>query len=282
MLLIEIPSKSFLVGEYAVLGGSPCLLYLGSPCFKMDSKKIFGEGKLVGIPKGSPAEKYFSTHKQKFYGQEISFIDPYKGAGGLGASTAQFLGLYKKINPTLSLSALLADYRAAAWDGIGTAPSGADLCAQTIPLQEKKRNFVWYYPERQQIELADWPFLQGDFILIRTGFKVPTHTHLQSLNVRSNKDLFARLSLTQLQQSWKQANFAMWNLEIANFQAELENLGFLLPESADLILELKKVGGVLSAKGCGAMGADFVCAFVEKSQISVLQSYLRQRKLEFY
>lgn len=88
---IQCPSKTFLVGEYAVLSGGPALLLATPPCFSWDSE---------------------------------GFYDPYEGLGGFGASGAEFV-IAAKRQGVVDPWKLFDNYKSKSFSG-----SGADIVCQ--------------------------------------------------------------------------------------------------------------------------------------------------------
>ena len=74
---LQIPSKTFILGEYAVLEGAPCLGAATTPCFEM----IFApsaekQSAVSGFHPESPAGKFFRDHQDIFDSTKIQFMDP--------------------------------------------------------------------------------------------------------------------------------------------------------------------------------------------------------------
>ena len=90
---ILCPSKTFLVGEYAVLTGGPALLLATPPCFSWDNE---------------------------------GFYDPYDGIGGFGASGAEFV-IGAKRQGMVDPWKVLASYKES-----GLSGSGADIMCQWV------------------------------------------------------------------------------------------------------------------------------------------------------
>jgi mevalonate kinase len=88
---IFCPSKTFLIGEYAVLSGNPAILFATPPCFSWDIE---------------------------------GFYDPYEGLGGFGASGAEFV-IAAKRQGMVDVWKVLESYKKQ-----GFAGSGADVVAQ--------------------------------------------------------------------------------------------------------------------------------------------------------
>ena len=89
------PGKVFLLGEYAVLDGSEAILAAIGPRFELlevddsDSETFAGES-----PMG-----LLCRFARRLGANEFSwkFSDPHAGAGGFGASTAQFILAYRSL-----------------------------------------------------------------------------------------------------------------------------------------------------------------------------------------
>lgn len=89
---ITAPSKTFLVGEYVALTGGPTLILNTTPRFelKISQQKIQSHFAVNGINLESPAGKFLQQNTNDFSSYQLQFLDPYQGAGGFGASSAQF------------------------------------------------------------------------------------------------------------------------------------------------------------------------------------------------
>ena len=119
---LKIPSKTFLLGEYAVLTGGPALVLAHPPFFslkKTNKPKLFH-------PK-SPASLLMKKHGLR---QDFDFLDPHRGGGGFGGSTAEVISSLKNRHD-INIAELLADYKNLFTES-GAEPSGADLCTQWL------------------------------------------------------------------------------------------------------------------------------------------------------
>jgi len=119
--VLSVPGKTFLVGEYLALSGGPSLLVATEPRFVLRVKAVAPRGRAAHpFAAASPAGRYLSRVIRD--SEMFEFQDPHQGAGGLGASSAQFALLYAWQNnidvpPTSDTlwSELLRDYRLSAW-----------------------------------------------------------------------------------------------------------------------------------------------------------------------
>ena len=99
---VMIPGKTFLVGEYLALEGGPSVVANTHPSFRFRWTLEQADGGAARIEHGfhpeSPAGKFLNRlNASRLLGTEkatIEFHDPHYGKGGLGASTAEFLGAW--------------------------------------------------------------------------------------------------------------------------------------------------------------------------------------------
>ena len=129
--------------------------------------------KQQGIRVYSPAGKFLKLFQHDFMGYQLSFKDPHKGAGGFGASSAQFGMILileqlakKQKHIHLDVSSILKFYHQCSWSGQGLSPSGADVIGQIMG------DITYYYASDHQLKKLTWEFADIDFCLIRTGHKI--------------------------------------------------------------------------------------------------------------
>lgn len=253
---LSVPSKTFLLGEYLALHGGPSLVITHFPRFELAITQA-NVPTVFGISPDSPAGKYITDHQDDFARLALTFQDPHQGKGGFGASTAQFLLTYAFINRfSLPLAGegwgegLLRTYLSYAWNGVGLKPSGADLMAQATG------KITLFAREPWRLEAYDWPFKEMGFLLIKTRHKLATHQHLAALPAFKSEKLYACMQ-TALQHFFASDEQGFANS--VNHYAELLAQADLVSQDTLLLMaELKKIPGVLAAKGCGALGADTI------------------------
>jgi mevalonate kinase len=263
-LVLSVPGKSFIAGEYLALKEGPSLLMASKPRFELRAQS--GDGSVTDIHPESPAGKLIRDHFEFFQNWDLEFVDPHEGRGGWGASTAQFLCAFvmnewrescdlETLN-NLSISRLLESYWKYAWNGEGHRPSGSDLMAQykgALTLFEKRAgsvaNFSWLFPEI-------------DFALIATGKKVATHEHLKALPDFDETAIEA--AMKQIRASLQTFNSEDFVSGIRANGEALAELGLVASHTQDMLKVLLQRPGVLAAKGCGALGADVILVVYNK------------------
>ncbi len=281
---LQVPSKTFVLGEYAVLEGGPCLGAATSPCFEM----VFRESDRIqtlpaGIHPDSPAGNFFSDHKNIFETFDGKFFDPLAGMGGFGASTAQYLGLwgfremvikkrsYEDLLKSASIKEMIHEYRNFSSRKNGRVPSGADLVMQLFG------GFTWINSSSWEVQKLNWPWSDQIGFFISTGNKVSTHTHLQDLSDFNPSELFRVLQQSRSDLKAKKADH--WLESIGYYSQALGLLGLVAPETLALVQTLRSWPGVKAAKGCGAMGADVVFCVVDSMGEEEFQSHALKNQL---
>lgn len=274
-VVISVPGKSFIVGEYLALKKGGALTFASSPQFQLtiqtksmdqeiqnneitDSKNLFHPE--------SPAGKLYSKFIKTLENYDLKFFDPYKGLGGWGSSTAQFLSLYcfltwkdaleEGYERELDIKLLLDQYRELAHSGIGYVPSGSDLIGQF------KGGITFFDSGAGQI--ARYPFVFPDIELcfFQTGNKVSTYEHLINLPDFPIDGLESSFKKTI--QGLKDHQSELFVEGVREYGKALLNLGFVCSSTQVIMDQILKLPGVLAVKGCGAMGADVILVITER------------------
>ncbi|MFY7698396.1 MAG: mevalonate kinase [Legionella sp.] len=258
----SVPAKTFLIGEYLAIEGGPAILITTSPCFKLI--KTHNPG-LHGIHPNSPAGRWWFDHGLTNIGFE--WFDPYQGQGGLGASSAQFIAVYKAVvslkGQLYNQQQMLEDYLNYAWQGSGFRPSGYDVLAQS--------GYGCVYLNRRHsiAESKSWPFSDLAFILLHTGKKLATHEHLQSLSMPSCLNEFNKVA-QYAQDAFYHSKSDQFISAVNQYHELLAHDGLVATHTRDLVALLNRQDGVLAAKGCGAMGADTILLITHKQERDLL------------
>lgn len=279
-VVYSAPGKCFIAGEYLAMDGGPCLVVNVEPRFELRVSE--GRGRADGLPSGSPAASFVSRHPEFFHGLDLEFRDPHAGAGGWGASTAQYLTVFAahawgaaandEAHRDLDLRALLESYQRDAWNGEGRAPSGADLVAQS------RGGWMFFERATGSIQVSAWPFEDLEPYLIRTGEKVPTHEHLRALGSWDPEPL--RRLMMRVRESWSVADAPAFCAALGQYGTELRGRGWATERSRSLLHDLLWRDGVRAAKGCGALGADLVLAVVDRAERRSFENFLEEAGLE--
>lgn len=208
---VLVPGKTFLVGEYLALEGGPSVVVNTSPSFRFRWTVTAAEpgGSKIehGFHSESPAGKFLNRlNASKLFLDHkaiIEFHDPHYGKGGLGASTAEFLGAwvfekwateYEKadIQDRRELVESLANHLgevAPLWKSerygsarfrdlldsyrlVVDAGSGADLVSQAVG------GIAVWDGVMDQMRKFTWPFSDLSMTLLKTGRKLQTHRYL--------------------------------------------------------------------------------------------------------
>lgn len=265
-----IPAKTFLIGEYAAIAGEGAILLTTSPCFELTLVKDQG---IDSIHPNSPAGKWWNaqSHTNKF---GLKWYDPYKGKGGLGASSAQFIGAYLASCYIKQISAdkdtLLDAYYQVAWNEKGLKPSGYDVLAQL------HKGCVYIHKQQSLLEIFNWPFRTLSFLLVHTGAKLATHEHLQTATLTSDIERLAFI-VQQAKEAIDEQEEEAFIEAISAYHKKLEALGLV---SKNTLKEIEILNGFLSLeaiKGCGAMGADVVLLVMKTEDLEQQANTLKER-----
>ncbi|MBA3537418.1 MAG: hypothetical protein H0T84_12555 [Tatlockia sp.] len=253
-MTFQIPAKTFLLGEYAAIAGASAIILTTIPCFELAFTE---DDKMHGIHPDSPAGQWWAHHR--ISSQGLSWRDPYQGIGGLGASSAQFLGAYlascKLLHLDPNQKALLDAYYQCSWRGEGLKPSGYDVLAQS------QNQCVYINHEQKIIKAYEWPFKDISFLLLHSGQKLATHYHLQNMRLpNSINQLSATVELAH--QAFEQADSEKLVEAVSCYEQQLASLGLVASHSQEHVRIFNSQPEVLAAKGCGALGADVLLLIV--------------------
>jgi mevalonate kinase len=260
-LAFEIPSKTFIIGEYLAINGTASMVLASEPSFFI--KTI--EDKNFGFHPDSPAGRRRQELKQNGFG--FSVFDPHEGRGGFGRSTAEYLAvhLYEELlaHPSgttteqmlENLEELVTTYQKSC--GGEYRPSGADLVAQICG------GLCWYDGMNFTAQSLAWPFPGYDIFIFHTGKKLATHEHLKDLPSKDLKGLIPILLAART--AYDQQNLKVFAESLNFYYDILFELGLSDKRVRQSVERLRSHNEVLAAKGCGAMGVDTVIVLAEKS-----------------
>ena len=261
-----IPAKTFFLGEYAAIEGAPAIILTTKPCFEL---ALTDTSSLQGIHPDSPAGRFWSQQGHLNHG--LVWNDPYNGCGGLGASSAQWLGAYYAHlhlqNKPLSRHDMLEDYFESAWQGIGIRPSGYDVLAQSL------QGCVYIHRQKTQCNTYAWPFADLAFILLHTGKKLATHHHLQSLTLTAKIQQLANI-VESAKKAFESADIERVIDAVNAYHEALLEEHLVANHSLQCMDSLKQNKDILAMKGCGAMGADVLLLLVPTNTLPQMRDYL--------
>lgn len=237
-----------------VLKGGPGLMLGHGPYFRAELNA--GSGLSPFHPE-SPAGLYLAAHP---YAGQIHFHDPHAGAGGFGGSGAEFLTAWFTGHALPGTEEERAATAREAWQAARIFPgSGADILTQAFGVNLEEPFLAALETTTGSVVRIEMR-LGLTLSLFHTGRKLNTHGHIRDL---------PELPLDELSFLVRAAEDALVSRHAERFAAAMDtfgrtlaNLGLLAPHSALAIADLPK-GGVLAAKGCGAMGADVIAVLHE-------------------
>ncbi|MDF1677664.1 MAG: hypothetical protein P1U32_03120 [Legionellaceae bacterium] len=258
-MTFKIPAKTFLLGEYVALADGPAIVLTTTPCFEVGCD---GSQTTSAIHADSPAGQFW---RKKGMTEGLTWFDPYGGKGGLGASSAQFLGAYlaylTKHRQSLKEAALLDAYWASAFKpGEGVRPSGYDVLAQA------QSGCVYVNRSQSELKTYAWPFTDIAFVLLHTGVKLATHHHLKDLKLSDAMQSLA--PIVMLAKDAFETNRSALLIDAVNaYYQQLLSLKLVASQTSTYVSQLSCHPDVLALKGCGAMGADVLLALVPRERL---------------
>jgi mevalonate kinase len=263
---IAIPSKTFLLGEYAALEQGPAILAATMPCFELHintaERQLFHPD--------SPAARFIEAGDPAF-----KLTDPHHGAGGFGASSAEFIAAYLCRNDVdiTDWDLMRRAYQVSCKPSSSTLPSGYDVLAQYAG------KITLIGEEGRWLDAIDWPFEELSFILARTKIKIPTHDHLANLpafDCTSFNEItdFAQAALLD-------ARCDDFLGAIVQYAQELEAAKLTCTETIEILNGVHQLPGILAAKGCGCLGADVIALFCNQEDKMDIIREIAPRGLQF-
>jgi mevalonate kinase len=270
-MLMSIPSKVSILGEYAIMDGLPALVAAIAPRLTFVSPSFSS----YSLHPQSPAGLLLSYAKsQGIPNLGFSRKDTYLQGGGFGSSTAEFIALYSlladSLNWALDCRGAWECYRYLTQNAL-VPPSGADLIAQY-------QGGVSFVTLGDSFQWEDWgDFLyQAPFLVFsatsQPGRKVLTHDHLKELGSfwyqEKKEHLFHFLEAPLLDgmQALREKRWVRLGQCLDQY-AEVLHAHHLESSSAyEDRKVLRALPGVLGVKGVGALLADAVLVLLDPSE----------------
>ncbi len=261
-LKLSVPSKTFLFGEYLALRGGLCATVQTEPRFELELRDG-GEGRCGGIHPHSLAGHCVRENSGEFGQWDMEFRDPHQGQGGFGASSAQFVLTYmaaqvlrhkvKDLRSLIHADKLWSEFRQLAQrEQKGLPPSGADVVGQLVGGVSR------FSFQPFQVRSQNWPFPHLNFMLLRTGKKLATHSHLEALEGRTFQGLLEPVN--RASEALKTGSEELFLSALQAVARALEKEQLVAEHSLELLGELRQRPEILVSKGCGALGADTLLA----------------------
>ena len=288
---ISCPSKTFIIGEYAVLNEASAILLNTKPRFSClikqgvkdsilssredllqdSSGKIFSNIDIFQNKYIKEWIKKYSIGSQKCL---LEWSDPHNGRGGFGFSTAQFNILYayscylKDISiEKVKSKEVWRTYRG--MDFEGCPPSGADLIAQWadgLCVFKQKPLSVESY-------MAVFPSL--DYFILRTGEKLDTYKYLKEFQKPETYDL--EKIVTDAVVALETRNENQFIESVNEYRKVLLKKNLVTNTTKNILEKISTIKNIKAYKGCGAMGAETVILFFDTEH----KEEIKQELLDF-
>lgn len=275
-MTLQVPGKTFLVGEYSVLAEGLSLGIATKPYF------IFTDSEFTAQP------DTYLTHPDSAAGLFLKsgpdhqrlppIVNPYQ-VGGFGLSTAEFIQAWCLKRQCWKITTeifpqIYNDYRSVfdrTPDLQRIKPSGADVMTQLVG------GIAYFNSKNFSYEKLNWPFAEIEFSIISTGQKIPTHEHLKQVN-RQGLENFPNVSnpVVQMFLNKDQPGF----LEgLKNWRDFLRDRDMQHNISCEIVEVLERKPEVLLAKPNGALGADTITVFYKHVHKVTVKNYFKDLKL---
>lgn len=274
-LTFSAPSKTFLVGEYAVLGQSPALVINTSPRFSLVARK--GPTAFGDLHPDSPAGRWLKQRGPLLEGWSLEFVDPHNRQGGFGASSAQFIFVhclttylqssFAKITEVFDKQAVWNDHQILT-DHRG---SGADVLAQI------QGQIAYVDVSSQFTKGLSWPYPELGFGIVRTHQKIATHEHLKQID-RQQMSLLVRPAQACVE-AFGSSSSEVFVGRLKAFSNTLKEFSLQAPAALTLIRLFEEQPWCLLAKGCGALGADTILYIYPSEEKEKVAAFLKKQRL---
>ena len=262
---ILIPSKTFLIGEYAILNGGPCLLANTLPCFDFiintNSEKLSHP-----FHPQSAASLYIEKNKKLFSNTKIELSKDLPS--GFGLSGAEW-------NCVLTLSCLLKNKEMSSvhqvWEEykkLSKNTSGADVVSQ------KLGDLCCFSSDPFDAKNLKWNFSDLQFSFILTGESLDTWNHMKDFK---NKDLSHLIRISSCcVNAVKSSDEELFIQSIKEYADELKKQQWVTEVSHNILEKIKSFPQIKAAKGCGAMGAESIIFFFKKEDKEILMKSIQK------
>lgn len=273
---ISVPSKTFLFGEYLVLNGGPALFLNSTPRFKLIiEQKDSREVECLNFGQNPAAERFIQTNPYLFDYLTLNFIDPYKGLGGFGASSALYLlvAIFKRylVSSALNPFDILSEHNKFSMEKLDHQSSGSEIISQLYG------GITFYHKNVFIMKRIEWPFQSLSFCLVHTDQKINTTQNFQELPQIDYPKLeyYVFKALNALLKRDADAFCKAMN----RFAHQMQKSGLTSVNTNQLLEKISQNQLVLAAKGCGVLGDDVVCVLTKRSNQAEFIEWLKQQNL---
>jgi mevalonate kinase len=266
-MIWSVPSKLFLLGEYAVTQGASAWVATLGPRFRLNCTPAPQWD--AAFHPASPAGRWIQSLNQslKVSPQRFEYTDPHQGSGGFGGSTAEFALAYAATTPTVSIWECWQRYRELTQREQGISPSGADLVAQLAGgIQRIRISRPVLGPS--ELTFSNISALLGSyhFVVLSAanlpGRKIATHKHLESIAWGSQGLRELEQQLADAELALRDADVVALGRALSRYAEVLCGLGLEHEQATEERREFSRIPGVLGYKGCGAGLSDTAVALV--------------------
>ncbi len=274
-LTFTAPSKTFLVGEYAVLGAAPALIINTTPRFALVATK--GPTSFGDLHPDSAAGRWVKQRAPLLEGWNLEFQDPHNRQGGFGASSSQFIFVhclttylqssFAKITEVFDKQAVWNDHQVLT-DHRG---SGADVLAQI------QGQIAYVDVSSQYTKGLSWPYPELSFGIVRTHQKIATHEHLKHVD-RQQMSLLVRPAQACVE-SFGTSSSEVFVGRLKAFSNTLKEFSLQAPAALTLIRMFEEQPWCLLVKGCGALGADTILYIYPTEEKEKVAAFLKKQRL---
>ena len=289
----QVPGKTFLLGEYAVLRSAPALIMCHEPSyrFRVSHRARAGLTELQRFFHPQSPAGYLVQHSALQGAQVFISCEHQYGEGGFGLSTAEFWVAHQLLSlidrsgsheflagASLPLDvdhlSLIQSYWRVFDHQNQSRPSGADLQAQS------KGGFCYIDQKQSVLQTIRWPFPELSVCVVPTGKKLKTHEHLQKMQQVDFGDLvqISEMIAGVFQQEKPELLIDL----VQQYGRLLQEKGLVADHTQEMMRDLQTLPGVLATKGCGAMGADSMLAIVRFSEKEMFLRQLFEKSWRVY
>jgi mevalonate kinase len=274
------PGKVFLLGEYAVLAGAPALVAALPPRFRLSVSPFEGSIETSFHPEG-PAGRWCRAHHVS---HSWHFEDPARGAGGFGASTAQFLLAAATVGAQ-DWRDLWTVYRSLNHSLAGVPPSGADLVAQMLGgvVEFQPASNPEAHQRGSSLRTIAVAVIQAS---LQLGRKTATHSHLLEITPSMLDQLRSELQplLDRALPAFVRGDAVSFGASLGLYADMLSKFDLEIAQARSDRDAISAFPGILGAKGTGALQSDALIAVYDPARLDVeaFRAFLAARDLRVW